>query len=407
MNGIFIGTAAAEHAREPGLTHIAETDVEAVQQPTAYAEDVALSAQCDTIIAQFELVGPAGDAIKRRDELQLHFDTLVATDADLAALGEAGKELQAAIAVVAFQSLSEEDYLTLTKRYEALVRKVTDTGKDLLAAGQYDSVIALGNKLKQMQAAEQSELAMTCDAVAAQFVHVPALVNAIQARDALELELIDLKHDGSNIKAMVRVGNALKAAKAAVAQQLLSESDYLTLTGRHAALVQEVKDQCSRLAEAANYEALEALEVKLAELSVLSVQRGAQPGAAAEEVPDAVAQEEPTAAVVRDVPTAAVPQTRTVEAALNPPPMDFDPPAAAPALPLPGYAPSTAEVSPDWVDVGDTATTATSSSEDISTAGVDNLGRVAVVRQVPSPGKLLCTGQVGHCDFFVYPEAPR
>jgi hypothetical protein len=345
-------------------------------------------------------VGSAGDAIKRRDELQQHFDTLVATDADLSALGEAGKELQAAIAVVAFQSLSEEDYLTLTKRYEALVRKVTDTGKDLLAAGQYDSVIALGNKLKQMQAAELAELAMTCDAVAAQFVYVPALVNAIQARDALELELIDLKHDGSNFKAMVRVGNALKAAKAAVAQQPLSESDYLTLTGRHAALVQEVKDQCSRLAEAANYEALEALEVKLAELSVLSVQRGAQPGAAAEEVPDAVVQQEPTA---------AVPQARTVEAEPNPPPVDFDPPAAAPALSLPGYAPSTAEVSPDWVDVDDTATTATtatSSSEDISTAVVDNLGRVTVVRQVPSPGKLVCTVQVGHCDFFVYPEAP-
>jgi DnaJ-domain-containing protein 1 len=351
---ICMDTTAVECAPAPGLTQTAGTAQRAVQQSTTNAEHSALSEQCNTITAQFQLVEAMGNAIRRRDALQLDLDTLIAAGADLVTTGLAGKDLQAAIAAVAQQPMSEEDYLTLVDRHEALVQNVTDTCKGLLGAAQYDAVIALGTKLKKLQTAKASaeeqvrsakvaELILSCSAVATQFAHVPVLLDAIQTRDELQRELTSLRDDGDNFYEIVRVGTALKAAKAAVAQQPLSETNYLTLTERQAALLQDIKDQCSRLADAEEYDALEALGLKLAELSACNLQRGVHSAAAA------------PVAVVLEKPTTAVPETFKADALPAPPLVYSD--LLAPALSLPTHAPSTPDNSPDWVDVADTSST--------------------------------------------------
>jgi predicted ATPase len=91
---------------------------------------------------------------------------------------------------------------------------------------------------------------------------VPALQNAIHSRDELHREITQLRNIGSNFKDIVRVGKALQAAKAAVALQPLSEEDYLTLAEKHTAVVEDVTYQCERLADAEDYDALEALEAQ-------------------------------------------------------------------------------------------------------------------------------------------------
>jgi hypothetical protein len=123
----------------------------------------------------------------------------------------------------------------------------------------------------------------------------------------------------------------------------LSETNYLTLTERQAALLQDIKDQCSRLADAEEYDALEALGLKLAELSACNLQRGVHSAAAA------------PVAVVLEKPTTAVPETFKADALPAPPLVYSD--LLAPALSLPTHAPSTPDNSPDWVDVADTSST--------------------------------------------------
>jgi hypothetical protein len=374
VTGICMDTTAAECAPAPGLTQTAGIPLEAARQSATDAEHSALFEHCDAITAQFQIVVPMGNAIRRRNALQLDLDTLITAGADLVTIGLAGKELQAAIVVVTQQPMSEEDYLTLADRYDVLVQNVTDTCKDLLAAAQYDVVIALGTKLKKLQTAKASteeqvrsakvaELILSCSAVATQFAHVPVLLDAIQTRDELQRELTSVREKGNNFKDVVRVGTALKVAKAVVTQQPLSEAHYLTLTERQAALVQDMEDQCGRLADAEDYEALEALEGKLAELSALHVQLGVLPVAAAQ-----------------DEPTTAASEIRTANAPLTPPPADSDPLAA---LPLPTHALSTPDNSPDWVDVADTHSTAASDSEGILVATAVDQDRLAVLTALP------------------------
>jgi DnaJ-domain-containing protein 1 len=381
---ICMDTTAAECAPAPGLTQTAAIPLETARQSATDAEHAALFEHCDAITAQFQLVVSMGNAIRRRDALQLDLDTLITAGADLVTIGLAGKELQAAIVVVTQQPMSEEDHLTLADRHEALVQNVTDTCKDLLAAAQYDAVITLGRKLKELQAAKASteeqvrsakvaELILSSSAVATQFAHVPALLDAIQTRDELQRELTSLRNDGDNFYEIVSVGTALKAAKTAVAQQALSEAHYLTLTERQAALVQDIKDQCSRLADAEEYDALEALGLKLAEQSACNLQRGVHSAAAA------------PVAVVLEKPTTAVPETFKADALPAPPLVYSD--LLAPALSLPTHAPSTPDNSPDnspdWVDVADTSSTAISNSENILLTTTDDHNCVAALTALP------------------------
>jgi hypothetical protein len=344
-----------------------------IQQPIMCATAAELARACDNIAAQFE---PLRDAIQHSDVLQLNLYALIAAGADLVTIGLAGKEVQAAIAVVAQQSRSEEDYLMLADRYKALVQNVTDTCKDLLAAAQYDAVITLGTKLKELQAAkasaeEQVKAAHTtapillCAAVAA---HVPVPRNTIRTRDELQSELTSVREMGNTSKDVERVGIVLKAAKAAVAQQPLLEADYLTLSDRRAVMVQKVTDQCERLTDAEDYDALEALESELAELSACNVQRDANSVVAASD------------AVVSEASITADPETLAVKFTLTLLPAD---PALPAALSLPTNAPSPADDSPDWVDVADNLSTVTSDSEGIAVATADDQDREVALTALP------------------------
>jgi hypothetical protein len=68
-----------------------------------------------------------------------------------------------------------------------------------------------------------------------------------------------------------QAGKALKAANSELAQLPLSAEDYLTLADRHVALVQQVTATCTELADAGEYDALDALAIKLEELQALDV----------------------------------------------------------------------------------------------------------------------------------------
>jgi hypothetical protein len=144
----------------------------------------------DAAICQFAQAPVLWDLVQQRNKLQLALDLLVVMNNDWEAVGEAGKKVGSATAAVLQHPLSEEDNMTLTSRHSALVQKMTDTCKDLLATKQYDSVTALGTKLKELKAAqvsaenkldaarltaledskaaELSELMLSCDAVVPQ-----------------------------------------------------------------------------------------------------------------------------------------------------------------------------------------------------------------------------------------------
>jgi hypothetical protein len=358
-------------------------------------QHLALLNECDTAISQFKQVPNLWALLKKRTEQQLALDLLATTSDDWEAVGTAGKMVETVTAAVLLQPLSEADYWALASRYEALVQKMADTCKDLQAARQYDSVIALGAKLIELKgawntaveqveavyyaavadakAAELWQLMLSCDAVVAQFAYVPALQNAIQIRDSLQRELTSLRGSGSNFREIVRVRTTLKAVKAAVAQQQLSEANYLTLADRHAALVQKVTDQCKKLADAEDYDALEALAIKLEELILLDVKRGAI---------SHLPVHEGTVNALPLVTVAAAPQEASAVAAAVPEPTPLCKPPAL-ALCLSTYPPATEGDPPDWLDVGGPASTATSGTDDISVASTTEQDRVELFSTLP------------------------
>jgi hypothetical protein len=114
-----------------------------------------------------------------------------------------------------------------------------------------------------------------CGTVITQFAHVPTFRDAMQQRDALQRELATL--DAADGEEIVRVGTAHKAAIAAVLQQPLSEEDYLTLSGRHAALVQKVTVMGLEMADTGEFDAVELLGAKLNVLRKLDVSALPQP----------------------------------------------------------------------------------------------------------------------------------
>lgn len=70
-----------------------------------------------------------------------------------------------------------------------------------------------------------------------QYRLLPPLKDAIHHRNAMRVKFDTLVATSTDFEATGKAGVQLKAAEAAVAQQPLSEEDYLTLADRHAALV--------------------------------------------------------------------------------------------------------------------------------------------------------------------------
>jgi hypothetical protein len=127
---------------------------------TAPWQHAPLVEECNTIIAEFTHVPALRDAIQQRDELQRKLRALAASE-NFRSVVSVGKGLQAVMAVVAQQPLSEKDYLTLTDRFEALVQKVTVVCRDLTVAEDYDSLDTLATKLEELRVLEASALPET------------------------------------------------------------------------------------------------------------------------------------------------------------------------------------------------------------------------------------------------------
>jgi hypothetical protein len=164
--------------------------------------------KCDAAICQFAQAPVLWDLVQQRNKLQLALDLLVVMNNDWEAVGTAGRMVETVTAAVLQQPLKEEDYWALEGRCAALVQKMANSCKDLQAARQYDSVIALGAKLKELKeawntaveqleavhyaavadakAAELWQLMLSSGAVVAQFAYVPGLQHAIQIRDSLQ-----------------------------------------------------------------------------------------------------------------------------------------------------------------------------------------------------------------------------
>jgi hypothetical protein len=266
-----------------------------------------LVGECDTVVSQFVHVPAFRDAIRQRDELQRELAALNAAKTNFREIARVGTAHRAAVAAVLQQALSEEDYLTLADRHAALVQKVTTTCEELADAEDYDAVILLGDKLNELKALDVTTLPSShcchaavlsavfayasrsyhvtsgvvavCDALVTQFATAPRTREAILHRDELQDTLTSLRAAKSDFAAVGQVGKALKAANAQLAQLPLSEEDYLTLADRHAALVQKVTATCTALADAGEYDALDALAAKLEELQALDVSALPQPWA--------------------------------------------------------------------------------------------------------------------------------
>jgi hypothetical protein len=118
----------------------------------------ALVGECDVVIAQFAHVPALRDAIQQRDELQREYDTLKATKTEFRTSVRVGKALQVAREVTAKHSLTEDDYLTLGDKYDALVQKLMITCEVLLANDDLDALDTLSSKLEELQALDLSAL---------------------------------------------------------------------------------------------------------------------------------------------------------------------------------------------------------------------------------------------------------
>jgi hypothetical protein len=115
---------------------------------------------------------------------------------------------------------------------------------------------------------QHAALVGECDAVIAQFAHVPALRDAIQQRDELQAQLEAAGESEDYTRAIV-LGEKFDALQEAIKMLPLADEDYLTLPDRHAALVQKVSLECKALLKAKNRAALAPLAAKLEQLKAL------------------------------------------------------------------------------------------------------------------------------------------
>jgi hypothetical protein len=142
----------------------------------------ALEEECDTVAAQFDQALDTRDAIKQRDELQTQLDAVNAAD-DFRGIARMGRAYEAAVALLLQQLLSEEDYLTLAERHEALVQNVAAQCRALADSKDYDALETLASKLEELKALDVSTLpqAWANDPVLPPVPAVPAATASLSA----------------------------------------------------------------------------------------------------------------------------------------------------------------------------------------------------------------------------------
>jgi hypothetical protein len=114
--------------------------------------------ECDTVVAQFAHVPTLRGAILQRAKLQKELEAAEAAGDDFVLVGTLGERLEAQCLRIAEQPLSEEDYLTLADRHEALVLKTAAICRELAKSKAYADVKMLGAKLQDLKALDVSAL---------------------------------------------------------------------------------------------------------------------------------------------------------------------------------------------------------------------------------------------------------
>ena len=141
-------------------------------------------------------------------------------------------------------------------------------------AGAHDPVLP---SPAEVAAAECAELEGECDTLGEQVAQAPARRDAMQRRNTLQAQLDAAKAAKTDFQRIGDLGKALKVVCAEIAQLPLSEEDRLTLTVRHAAMVQRVEAKCKQLMEAEQYDLLSSLGAKLKALKALDLTATMQP----------------------------------------------------------------------------------------------------------------------------------
>jgi hypothetical protein len=250
----------------------------------------ALVDDCDAFVAHLTRAHTFLEHSKQLTELMNLF---AAADPDFRAIAAASKALAVA--------MTEEEYFTLRDKHAALLDRVTAKCIELEQAHEFGLLIVLGAKLKELQAQDLSglpprdatplaalssaaavvvserceEIKRECASLMQPFRDVARARQALRQRDDLQARLTALKASSEisqdpDWEAIGRAGNALRAADSAVKHQPFSQEDYLALVGRHAALVQRAKAQCTELAAVGDYATLATAATKLAELTALA-----------------------------------------------------------------------------------------------------------------------------------------
>jgi hypothetical protein len=107
------------------------------------------------------------------------------------------------------------------------------------------------------------------DTILTQFaLTMTPLTDAIEHRDALQVELNALRAEKRDFLKILAVADVLQAANAQVERLQLSENDYATLTDRRAALVHRLTEKCCEFTDAEDYVNLRILAPKLAQLMI-------------------------------------------------------------------------------------------------------------------------------------------
>jgi hypothetical protein len=110
--------------------------------------------QCTAMLTDVANAPKRGDLIKKASALQGQYDAALAAATDFVLVGTLGTQLQALERQSAQLPLSEEDYLTLPARHAELVRRVTDTCRELMKARDYTALGPLSVKLKELRAVD-------------------------------------------------------------------------------------------------------------------------------------------------------------------------------------------------------------------------------------------------------------
>jgi hypothetical protein len=167
---------------------------QAAKQPSPLAE---LEEECDTVAAQFDQALDTRDAIKQRDELLTQLDAVNAAD-DFRSIARVGRAYEAAVALLVQQPLSEEDYLTLADRREALLKKVAAQCRALADSKDYDALESLASKLEELKALDVSTLPQAWANDPVQPPAVPASATASFSATATGIAVGEDEEEGAN-----------------------------------------------------------------------------------------------------------------------------------------------------------------------------------------------------------------